>query len=266
MIKVERPKILGGRHTSYTLYGDDLKTSSMQLGKRARKLGWEYVQQPAVYEIVCSGSGRSYIGSSTRPDLRRAVHLYWLKNYWKFHSSNVFFGNLAVAEDVKTYGVDSFYMDIVISAPGASSAELLKLEKDYLAKKARRKTYNRIMKEEDEKLLHHFDSFCHLDEDIKVLYDEYIRLQAIFRFESLHRKESVNLIAREREKLIKERSKRKIGGELYVQKVKELNMVREARRKYLKDSKESYYAARKELTEKLKQLEKIYADAEQPMY
>lgn len=263
---LEKGKVRGGRALSYLQFGDELKTNSMQLGKRARKLGWELVQKPAVYEIVCSGSGRRYIGSSLRPDLRRAVHLYYLKNYWKFDSSNVFFANLELAEDVKKYGVDSFYMDILISAPDADSAELVKLEREYLSKLTRKKSYNRVMTEEDAAKLEHYDIFCNLDKDFNELFDEFKRCHVIFQFEEQHRSKSIKYLANEREKLFKARNAKKLTPTQLAVKLKELNMVRVARRKYFKDCKESYYAARNTLRFKLKELEKLYANSETPLY
>ncbi len=100
------------------------RVSSMPFDESTTALGWETIQQPAVYAIVCNETGRMYIGSSKRPDLRRAVHLYWLKNFYKWGISNVFFGSLKVAEDVITYGHEAFYMKIIKSMPDASTFEL----------------------------------------------------------------------------------------------------------------------------------------------
>ena len=113
------------RGTSKTFYfNNGTNHTSMPLGPNAMAMGWKNVQHPSVYAIINSRTGRAYIGSSTRPDLRRAVHLYWLKNYWKWGCSNIFFGLKAIANDVIEFGVDSFYMDILKSCPGASNKEL----------------------------------------------------------------------------------------------------------------------------------------------
>lgn len=118
--------------------------ASMRISEKSLKKGWEKViQHPAIYSITCLGSGKSYIGSSMRPDLRRAVHLYWLKNYWKWGTSNIFFGNTAIARDVDKYGAESFQLDIIKSYPNATSEELKKHELAYLQKHGIAKFYNR---------------------------------------------------------------------------------------------------------------------------
>lgn len=86
---------------------------SMPFGPRAKTLPFEELKKPWVYEVVCRGSGRRYIGTSKKPYMRRAVHLFYLRNLDLETTSNVFFGNDKVAEDVALYGVDSFYMDVL---------------------------------------------------------------------------------------------------------------------------------------------------------
>jgi len=116
--------------------------AGIPLGPKALHLGWECMQNSAVYEIVCRPTGRRYIGSSTRPDLRSNTHLCNLKQYWKYSTSNIFFGNMSVKKDVERYGTDAFYVDIIESAPGASNAELLPLERQAIANTPKRKLYN----------------------------------------------------------------------------------------------------------------------------
>lgn len=120
-----------------------IQITSMPLGPRAIKLGWELCKQPAIYEIVCLPTGRRYIGSSSRPDLRRAVHLYWLKNYWKYGCSNIFFGSLALKADVEKYGPNSFTMDIIKSIPGATRNILNKEERKILETLDKSQLYNK---------------------------------------------------------------------------------------------------------------------------
>lgn len=120
--------------------------TSMKFGPKATKLGWDLIQQPAVYAIVNAHTGRKYIGSSTRPDLRRAVHLYWLKNYYRWGCSNIFFGCRDLAEDVEEFGVDSFHMEILKSMPGADNHELAVEENKILAKQKDETLYNKWTK------------------------------------------------------------------------------------------------------------------------
>lgn len=101
----------------------------MTISPKSIMNGWAYIQTPAVYAIINRKTKRMYIGSSKRPDLRRAVHHYWLKNYWKFGCSNVYFGNLTLKNDVEKYGIDSFYMEILKSMPD-STPEQLKAEEE----------------------------------------------------------------------------------------------------------------------------------------
>lgn len=114
------------------IYGLGSDHSSMPMGPNAIRLGWQKIKEPAVYAITNSITGRKYIGSSARPDLRRAVHLYWLKNYFRYGVSNIFFGNIAISHDVRKYGVESFYMEILKSCTGMSKLELLKEESKFI--------------------------------------------------------------------------------------------------------------------------------------
>lgn len=118
-------------------------SSSMPLGKETLAKGWQFAKTPGVYAIICKGSGKRYIGSSSTPWLRRAVHLYWLKNYWKYGGSNVFFGNLDLKSDVEKYGVDSFYMEIIKSMPGADRDELERAEFRIIKTLDKTQLYNR---------------------------------------------------------------------------------------------------------------------------
>lgn len=93
--------------------GQNGGVQSMPFGPRAKAMPFEEMKNPWVYEVVCSGSGRRYIGCSTKPYMRRAVHLYYLRNLDLQTTSNVFFGNEKVAEDVELYGPESFYMEVL---------------------------------------------------------------------------------------------------------------------------------------------------------
>lgn len=111
----------------------------------AEGVTWKMAQTPSVYAIVCEPSGNAYIGSSTRPDLRRAVHLYWLKNMWTPETSNVYFGNVKLHNDIKEHGVSSFRLHIIESMPDASLEELQVKEKAFLTKHGLSKCYNKTI-------------------------------------------------------------------------------------------------------------------------
>lgn len=104
--------------------------------KTSVKFKWEDCKKPAVYSIVCTGSQRRYIGSSVRPDLRRAVHSYWLLNPTKWGNSNVFFGIPSFIKDINKYGYESFQMEIIktFDPDNFSQEELLNAEKEEIEK------------------------------------------------------------------------------------------------------------------------------------
>lgn len=117
---------------------------SMKLGSSVITLGWTATKSACVYAIVCEGSGRMYIGSSMQPDRRRAVHHYWLKRYWEFGTSNIFFGSKSVAEDVEKYGVNNFQLEILKSMPDATDSELRLAEAEIIESHPREMLYNRL--------------------------------------------------------------------------------------------------------------------------
>ena len=143
---------------------------SMKLGPKAHELGWELVQQPAVYKIVCEGNGRHYIGASTRPDLRRAVHKFWIKNPWKYGVSNIFFGNKQLWRDVQKYGWEAFHCDIIHSMPTATLAELHAVEQEEIDKAGPSKLYNYSEIKSSNK---HFYRFSQLNPEFKKLVKKY---------------------------------------------------------------------------------------------
>ena len=117
---------------------------SMKLGESVITVGWTATKSPCVYAIVCKGSGRMYIGSSKQPDRRRAVHHYWLKRYWEYGTSNVYFGSKKVAEDVEKYGVDNFQLEILKSMPDSTDSELRAAEDEIIESYPREILYNRL--------------------------------------------------------------------------------------------------------------------------
>lgn len=158
--------------------------ASMPFGPKALALGWQAMKDPGVYAVVCKYTGNAYIGSSLTPWLRRAVHLYWLKNYWRFGSSNIFFGNLKLAKDIKDHGVDSFYFEIVEHMPNASADEIRAAEKNFLRTHGLEKCYNRCDTSLDHRTTH---TFFEIAPDFKALYDEMMAAyQNYFDFKRSH--------------------------------------------------------------------------------
>ena len=99
--------------------------------------------RPAVYAIACTKTDRKYIGSSVRPDLRRATHLYWLKNIDEPGTSNIFINCKQLKKDVQKYGVDSFYIELLEVLPvTTTNDELREIEDRYLSNTPSDKLYN----------------------------------------------------------------------------------------------------------------------------
>lgn len=92
--------------------------SGLRVGPKVAAMSWEDFKQPWVYELVCEPTGRRYIGAANRPDLRRAVHFYWLGNIDKVGASNIFRRLDRLKADVKQYGRDAFYLDVLERVPG----------------------------------------------------------------------------------------------------------------------------------------------------
>jgi group I intron endonuclease len=98
---------------------------------------------PAVYGIVNRVTGRMYIGSSIRPDLRRATHLYWLNNVKTHGASNIFFGCKQLRKDLERHGVSSFYIQILEKFPiGTTSEELREAEDRHIKALPENMLYN----------------------------------------------------------------------------------------------------------------------------
>ena len=119
------------------------RVGSMPFGPETLKMEFSDTQHPAIYAIICKGSGRMYIGVSKRPDLRRAVHYYWLKHIYTKGQSNIFHNKKQLIADLEKYGLDSFYMELVELLPhGLTRGEMIRAELDYMARIDRSKLYN----------------------------------------------------------------------------------------------------------------------------
>lgn len=121
-----------GHMNSYEAFG--VSQRGMSYGPKMSKMSFNDRKTPGVYEIICKPTGKRYVGSSKRPDLRRAVHYFWLKNVNEDGLSNIFQNNREIAEDIKKYGPDAFYMEIVKQVPDASRKDLEAEEAEYMAK------------------------------------------------------------------------------------------------------------------------------------
>jgi group I intron endonuclease len=135
-----KPNIFRTRHCTGNSHIESMPMSQRIIDMGAE--GWEMMQTPGVYAIVCKSTGNAYIGQSLRPDLRRANHLYCLKNYKTWFSSNIYFGNSKIAADIEEYGVEDFYIDIIESLPGATKRELKDAEIAFLTLHGLSKCYN----------------------------------------------------------------------------------------------------------------------------
>jgi D-Tyr-tRNAtyr deacylase len=137
------------------------------------------MKTPAVYAIVCGPTGKKYIGSSRTPWLRRAVHLYWLKNYWRWGCSNVFFGSLAIKHDVEQYGVEAFYMEIIKSCPGATNEELKEIEAKILIK-SEDELYNKWYKGESHGS-HDAKHFLEIEPEYAKMHEYYVKQKLVLQ-------------------------------------------------------------------------------------
>lgn len=108
------------------------RSMGMRYGPKTSSMPAEDIQQPAVYEIICEPNGKRYIGASKRPDLRRAVHLYWLRHIEVPGTSNIFGKNAEIVDDVAEYGPDAFYMELIEQLPGATRQQLREAEEQHM--------------------------------------------------------------------------------------------------------------------------------------
>lgn len=165
------------RHTAFNKNELFIReNASMPVSDHVKALGWEVLQNPAIYEIVSKSTKRRYIGCSVRPDLRRAVHLYWLKNYWKWGNSNVFFGNIQLARDIEKYGVEDFYLNIIKSFPKETTIKELKLaEAEFMREHQIKKSYNRNDFSLAEKSIKHYTALCEIEPEVRKGYQHFLK-------------------------------------------------------------------------------------------
>jgi hypothetical protein len=238
---------------------------SMQLGPKTSKMTWDQIKLPAVYSIVCKTSGRKYIGSSMTPDLRRAVHLYWLKNYWKWGCSNIFFGSKAVKEDVEEFGIGDFYMEILEQCPDAVTyMDMYQREWKWIEKCKPALLYNRAKRYND-KGWTSFTTFVEIDDEARMKYERYTG--AMKRYDEVLR---LSAEARERKKEIEAMPKERrykyeplpIRHRLLWDQIDVINRYRDEKQQLLKD----IARYRRELVACNKALKDKFAKAKKPLY
>lgn len=119
-------------------------TSIGRVGPKAAKLTREKWKMPSVIEIVCEPTGRRLVAVTDRPDYRKSVYFFHLKNIMVYSPANIFFGSKMAVEDVEKHGIDSFYFEIVKTMPDDSSVQdLEKARASYMKKFKPEQLYNR---------------------------------------------------------------------------------------------------------------------------
>lgn len=144
------------------------RQSSGRYGPKTDKMKWETYIQPAVFEIVCEGSGRRYIGASLTPNMRKASYFFNLRNIKFFDRGNIFFGVKAIMDDLEKYGFDSFYFEIIKTIPGATQQDLDKALEKIIKKYPTEQLYNKRLS----KIGYARSSFTEIDDEMKQLEDK----------------------------------------------------------------------------------------------
>jgi hypothetical protein len=157
--------------------GTSITLAGLPFGEKTIALGWDVIQQPAVYAIVCKTTGRAFISSSIHPDKQRNVHFYWMQNWFKYGNSNTFFGNKKFIEDFKAYGIKDFCMEIVESHPGLTSAQVHKKSIEFLELHGLENCYNRWLQTAYAGLM---CQFYDIDEEVKAATDAYHELKIVY--------------------------------------------------------------------------------------
>lgn len=254
-IVMEQANIYGYKTISpfqHSIIVKDWIGESMRLGPHAQLLGWAIVQQPAIYAIVCEATGRKYIGSSMRPDLRRAVHLYWLKQPWRWGISNVFFGHKQLLKDVQKHGVESFYCEILESIPDArKNSDLWEAEQRHIEQYSAKDLYNYQGWQDNTAKCFRFSD---LEPEMKALEKQYRTLMK--KHEAL---------------VLKTREQNKICSEMLTQGAKSSVILRNrARQRALREERDDVFARRNAVRENvislLSRLKEEYSKHETPNY
>lgn len=236
----------------------------MQVGQKTMMHDWDYMQTPSVYAIINKKTKRMYIGSSKRPDLRRAVHYYWLKNYWKFGCSNVFFGSLSLKKDVEKYGVDSFYLEILKSMPDANREELEFAEQEIIEKYLPKQLYNKTAHGDIHAKVH--VGFYEIEPEFKKLADEYEKLSnQLASAELRHIKFKHNRVKNNRE-IVEQRRSGKITTEVAKQLTKKNSDETKVRIEQLNNLRKQTLELGQFINAETKKLIKKYKAATKPLY
>lgn len=113
-------------------FKDGQTITGMRLGPKTVKMDNKFKNLPAVYAVVCEGSGKMYIGTTKNPMLRRSVHFFWLKNPEQEGTSNIFGRNVEIMEDLKKYGWESFYFEILATVDSGIRADMVAAEREMM--------------------------------------------------------------------------------------------------------------------------------------
>ena len=130
-----RPLIQAENYTTgfyKAMFKDGQVIDGMRVGPKTVAMTVDDKKKPAVYAVICEGSGKMYIGSSKSPMLRRSVHLHWLKNPDEDGTSNIIKGNLEILADLRKYGWESFYFEILEVVESGLRADLQAVEREMM--------------------------------------------------------------------------------------------------------------------------------------
>ncbi len=226
--------------------------------------GWKYIQTPSVYAIINRKTNRMYIGSSKRPDLRRAVHHYWLKNYWKFGCSNVYFGNLTLKNDVEKYGVDSFYMEILKSMPDSTPEELKAEEERILSTYQPKQLYNKAFFERYSQKV--TVAFYELDKEYRKLADYNEQCKKTYDAVILKHQKYTQLKIQENRKYVDQRESGEITTEQQRKQADRLAKEQKVRVNQVKELEKQLKLSEQAIRLKAKELVLKYKAATKPLY
>jgi hypothetical protein len=237
--------------------------ASMPFGPKAIELGWKALKEPCLYAIVCKYTGRAYIGTSESPWLRRAVHYYWLKNYFRYGSSNIFFGNLKLAADVKEYGADSFYLEVIEHMPNANAADLLKAETDFMVLHGLDKCYN---KWHQGLPLKYRNSFMEIEPEYKALFDKGTAAYQDYDRYLMEHHEFIQEKNEQRKELKEMLKNGKITKDEFFKKTRSLSEEHNDRKAFHQKLYKEYKTLKAQAKKMLSELKIKYAKTKVPLY